>query len=34
MMTKEMELHLASDIDLHPEIPVKDSCQHMDSADQ
>jgi hypothetical protein len=33
-MTKEMELHLASETDLHPEIHVKGGCQHMESVDQ
>jgi hypothetical protein len=33
-MTKKMEQLLASDIDLHPEIDVKGSCQHMESVDQ
>jgi hypothetical protein len=31
---KEMELQLAFEIDLHPEIHVKGSCQHMESVDQ
>jgi hypothetical protein len=33
-MTKEMELLLASELDLHPEIHVKGSCQHMELVDQ
>ena len=30
----EMELQLASEIDLHPEIPVNTSCQHIEELDQ
>jgi hypothetical protein len=29
-----MELQLASEIDPHPEIPVKGSCSHIESVDQ
>ena len=30
----ELELQLASEIDLHPEIPVNPSCQHIEELDE
>ena len=30
----ELELQLASEIDLHPEIPVNTSCQHIEELDE
>ena len=30
----ELELQLASEINLHPEIPVNTSCQHIEELDE